>query len=95
MEKTEWATQIIIFLGMLINTVTQTISVPIEKRDKALQQLTKVLDSRKVIVLQLLQLTGLLNFISRAIVPGRAFTRRMYAKFSNSKLKQHHHIWVD
>ena len=48
MEKTEWATQIIIFFGMLINTVTQTISVPIERRDKALQQLTKVLDSKAI-----------------------------------------------
>ena len=41
-----------------------------------------------------------LNFINRAIVPGRAFTRRMYAKFSgikdgNMMLKQHHHVKLD
>ena len=28
-------------------------------------------------------------------MPGRAFTRRMYNKFDNPKLKQHHHIRVD
>ena len=41
------------------------------------------------------QITGLLNFISKAIVPGRAFTRRMYCKFSDPKLKQHYHLKID
>ena len=77
LDKTETATQIIIFLGMLLNTVDQTISIPEAKRSKAVQMLRKVIDSEKVTVLTLQQLTGLLNFISRAIVPGRAFTRRM------------------
>lgn len=39
------------------------------------------------------KLTGLLNFLGRAIVPGRAFTRRMYSKYKS--MKQHHHIRVD
>ena len=42
-------------------------------------------------------MTGFLNFLNRAIVPGRAFMRRMYAKFTglDKKLKPHHHIKVD
>ena len=41
---------------------------------------------------------GLLNFISRAVVPGRAFTRRLYA-YTSSKNKSkpllpHHHITI-
>ena len=41
MEKTEWATRFIIFLGMLLDTVNQTISIPVGKRDKALGLLEK------------------------------------------------------
>ena len=46
------------------------------------------------------KLTGLLNFLNRAIVPGRVFTRRMYAKIQTTnaqgrKLKSHHHVTVD
>ena len=46
-------------------------------------------------VKELQQLAGLLNFLCRAIFPGRAFTRRMYAQFSGPeflKLKHYHHI---
>ena len=46
-------------------------------------------------VLKLQQLTSLLNFISRAIVPGRTFTRRMYTKYACVGLKQHYHVNVD
>ena len=45
-------------------------------------------------------LTGILNFLNRAIVPGRVFTRRMYAKpkttsANGKKPKQHHHVNID
>ena len=40
-------------------------------------------------------MTGLLNFLNKAITPGRAFTRRMYAKASGLTLKPHHHIRLD
>ena len=49
-------------------------------------------------------LAGLLNFLNKAIYPGRAFTRCMYSKFaplvSNdcrgvTKLLPHHHISLD
>lgn len=62
-EKTCWATQIIIFLGMLINTLTQTISIPVEKRDRALGEIDIVLRSKKITVHELQKLTGLLNFL--------------------------------
>ena len=48
------------------------------------------------------QLCGYLNFLNRAIFPGRAFTRRMYSKFAHiineqedSRLKAHHHVHLD
>ena len=93
MEKTEWGTQIIVFLGMLLNTITQTISVLIDKKNKALRQLMEVIEAKKVQVIQLQRLTGLINFISRAIVSGRASMRRIYAKYAG--MKQHYHVRVD
>ena len=87
---------IIVFLGILINTTAQMISIPLEKKEKALELLKGVARSRKTTVLKL-QLTGLLNFMVKAIYPGRAFTRCMYSKFTglNKKLKQHYHVNVD
>ena len=84
MEKTCWSTQVIVFLGMLLDTINQMISIPIDKRNCAveLDLLTKKTSSRKATILQLQQLAGLLNFISGAVVPGRAFTRHIYCKFS-------------
>lgn len=93
-EKTTLPTQIVVFLGMLLNSVTQTVSIPVEKRNKALTQIDNLLRTKVTTVKYLQQLTGLLNFICRAVVPGRAFTRRLYAKF-HSGMKSHYHVRVD
>lgn len=92
-EKTFRAQQVIVFLGLLLNALTRTVSIPLEKRDKALEQIEFFLVKKKVTVLQIQQLAGILNFICRAVVPGRAFTRRLYNKTDN--LKQHYHVRVD
>lgn len=93
-EKTTQPTQIIIFLGMLLNSLTQTVSIPVEKRNKALTQIENLLRCKKTTVKYLQQITGLLNFICRAVVPGRAFTRRLYAKV-NTGMKPYYHIRMD
>ena len=91
--------QIIVFLGMLLNTKTQTVSIPVDKRDKALKILISLLDATKATVLKLQQLTGLLNFIGHSIVPGRAFTKRICRKFANKLVgkqqEQYHHVTLD
>lgn len=93
-DKTTLPTQIIVFLGMLLNSRTQTISVPVEKINKAITQLENLLRCKKTTVKYLQQVTGLLNFICKAVVPGRAFTRRLYAKI-NTLMKPFHHVRVD
>ena len=91
LEKTYWATHLLTFLGFLINTIEQTVSVPIDKIEKTKLLISKHLPKRKITVLALEELTGLLNFLCRAIVPGRAFTRRLYMEFS-SAMKPHYHV---
>lgn len=92
-EKTCFATQIIVFLGLLINSVTQTISIPDDKIERGKAKLDLILRSKKITVHQLQRLTGLLNFFCRAVVPGRAFTRRLYAKYSG--MHSYHHLRID
>ena len=98
-EKTEWAAECVTFLGMLLDGHNFTISVPVDKRTKAISLLDWVLDKNKITIKLVQRLTGILNFLNRAIVPGCAFTRSMYDKLrtkgkDGKLLKQHHHVSV-
>ena len=106
MEKTFWGSLHTTFLGILIDGSRQVLSIPAEKRTKALNLISKCLEKKKATVYEIQQLGGLLNFLCKAIHPGRTFTRRMYADFEgcivqkgNSLktktgriLKKYHHI---
>ena len=97
LEKMEWASAMIIFLGILINRKTLTLSIPLDKQEKALKLLNDLLGKKKATVKYLQVLMGYLNFLTKAKVPGRVFTRRMYAKFMqyNKILKPFHHVQLD
>ena len=93
MEKTYWANTVLTFLGMLIDTERQMVMVPVDKIAKALEQIDFFLSKRKVTVKQVQKLCGLLNFICKGVVPGRAFTRRLYS-YCGTNLKPHYHLRV-
>ena len=95
MEKTFWGTTKLSFLGLLIDTVAQLICIPIEKIEKAERLINTVLKKKNIQLKTLQQLTGFLNFLCKAVIPGRAFTRRLYCIEITAKekeLKKHHHI---
>ena len=73
------------------------LSLPVEKQEKALYMLRMFVANKKATVKQIQSLTGLLNFLTRVVVPGCAFTHRMYAAISEKmmNLKAHHHINLD
>ena len=95
MEKTIWGQTCLTFLGFLIDTVNQIIAVPMEKISRAINMITYVLNKPKksITLLQLQKIGGFLNFLGKAIIPGRAFTRRLYSHV-NSKLLPHHHLRI-
>ena len=97
LEKTFWATTKLVFLGLLIDTINQYVSVPVDKVTKAVNLIQSVLQKKsgKITLNQLQKICGFLNFIGRCIIPGRAFTRRLYAYTPSDKLKPHHHIRVN
>ena len=92
-EKTEWSTTKLTFLGLLIDTIRKIITIPEPKVAKALSMIEWVLSKRTIELRQLERLCGYLNFLGKCIVPGRAFTRRLYT-FGNGLTKRHHHLTV-
>ena len=96
LEKTFWGTQMLTFLGLLIDTLHQLICIPEDKLKRAIDLVDYVLNKKhkKMPRLQVQQLTGFLNFLCKCIVPGRTFIRRLYALSSNDKLLPHCHIRI-
>ena len=47
-NKTEWASTRIVFLGILLDGINHVLSVPVEKRDKAMKLLNNFVDKRKL-----------------------------------------------
>ena len=99
MEKTFWATTKLSFLGLLLDTISQIICIPLEKIEKAKTLITKILNkkNKKIKLHQLQQITGFLNFLGKAVIPGRAFTRRLYCIEEGAKekdMKKFHHVPV-
>ena len=74
-EKTEWANTIVMFLGILLDRKYQVLAIPEDKRLRALNSLELMLSKKKSTVRDLQALAGLLNFLNKAIIPRRAFTR--------------------
>ena len=95
LEKTTNSTTSITFLGLLIDLKRQMVFVPVDKLTKAIELIDFVLNkkSRKITLKQLQKLCGYLNFLSKAIVAGRAFTRRLYS-FGSALTKPNHHLKV-
>ena len=82
-------------LGLLIDTVHQVIRIPVDKVNRAIKLINWILDKRsnKITLRNLQELCGYLNFLCKAILPGRAFTRRIYAHGAHLT-KPNHHLYV-
>ena len=97
MEKTYWGCTILTFLGMLLDTEKQLIGIPMDKLIKAADWIHYFLNkkNKKATVLEFQKLCGILNFLCRCVVLGRAFLRRLYAATQGNKnLKAHHHVKI-
>ena len=88
LEKTEWASQQVVFLGVLLDVRNYKLVIAVDKRDRALLEIHTAIAKRKLTFKQIQQMTGLLNFLNRALVPSRAFTRCIYSKISGLKMQK-------
>ena len=96
------AAEIIEFLGVLLDGNRLMVCITEEKVNKALHEICMITRHKKTMVQKLQELTGTLNFLTHAIVPGGVFTRRIYSKFTSKmvgkkgqQLKPYHHIKID
>ena len=98
LKKTFWASTWLVFLGFMIDTENQTVSIPEEKISKARALILSILESpsKKTTVRKMQQVCGFLNFIGRCIMPSCAFTRHLYLYTTrgNAKMFPHYHIRV-
>ncbi len=81
-DKTEGPTKILKFLGLLLDALYKRIGIPAAKVNKAQKLIQKALKNRSLLVSECRSLAGFLNFLSRAVTPGRTFIRGLYSAFA-------------
>jgi hypothetical protein len=86
-EKLEGPTTIIIFLGILINTVDMTISLDADRLQRILATLSNWMNKSTASIEELESISGVLGFASKVIRAGRTFLRRLinYTTYLNAK----------
>ena len=113
-DKMVGPVQSINFLGLTLNFLKQVVQIPLEKLQKAITQIDYLLSTQyvnnknlkgKVQVKNIQKLTGLLNFICRAVPCGWPFLCRLYnlqakaysphTNASHPKPKPHHKVHLD
>ena len=92
LEKTVWGGMLITFLGLLLDTANQAIRIPVDKITRAIDMINYFLNkpSKRITLRELQSLCGFLNFLCKAIVPGRVFVRRLYSHGGHLKKPGHH-----
>ena len=76
-EKTEGPTPVITFLGLEIDAARQVIRIPDNKLVKLRAVVDSALSAKKLTLKNLQSIIGSLQFVSKAVPPGRAFLRRL------------------
>ena len=93
-DKIEGPSLILIYLGIIINSLDMTIEVPDEKLTEAMANLTKWKNQRTCTKRQLKSLIGKLGSICKVVRPGRMFSRRLI-DLSTTVERMHHHITLN
>lgn len=92
-EKTAGPCQVITYLGLEIDTIKRIIRVPDGKVLSLKEKIRSALARKKLSLKEIQSLVGSLNFVCRAVAPGRAFTRRLVG-LSRGLRKPHHKVRV-
>lgn len=92
-EKTEGPAQCLTFLGIEIDTITATSRLPQDKLVALRDRIRACMARKKLLLRELQQLVGHLNFACRVVAPGRAFLRRLSGAMSGVQCP-HHRIRV-
>ena len=89
-DKTLGPATVLSFLGIELDSIALEARLPSDKLDKARSEIRHLLSAKKATLKELQSLTGLLNFMTTVIIPGRAFLRRVI-DLTCGLTKPHHH----
>ena len=81
------------FLGLLIDTHHQRILIPSHKVAQALLMIRNLISRKRTTLRHMQKLCGFLNFLCKAIVPGRPFVRHFY-NATKGLTQPHHHLYL-
>jgi hypothetical protein len=90
-DKLEGPTTLLAFLGLLIDTMRMEIRVPAEKIAKARSLINTFKGRKRVTLRELQSAIGTLQFLCRAVRPGRVFLQRLIA-LTRAVFKPSHYI---
>lgn len=88
-SKTVQPTTLATLHGINVNTDDMTLSLPDDKKQKALDSLALLKSSRSITLRNLQSVVGFLNFVCKVVPMGRAFLRRLY--FITRGVRRRHH----
>ena len=89
-DKSEGPTQLIEFLGLMIETIDMVVRIPRAKMQDITLILINIIQKHKATAAELESLAGKLNFIAKVVLVGKSFTKRMYQCFQG--IPKHRHI---
>ena len=89
--KTQGPSQVLEFMGIVLDTIKMQARLPPDKIEKILASFGDFEKKKSCTLKQLQSLIGTLNFACKVVPPGRPFLQCMIALTRNAS-KQHHHI---
>ena len=89
-DKLVGPTTSLTFIGISINTVDFSVSIPSEKIQEVLDQMPRWCGRRTCTQVELQSLVGKLQFFSKVVRPGRIFTRRLIDLIYTVRRRTHH-----
>lgn len=82
-EKKKRRGQIVVFLGIELNSSLIEARLPADKLEKAKSWVARMLTHDVMVYDDLQSLTGFLSFAAKVVRPGRAFLRRLFDAITN------------
>lgn len=77
--------QIVVFLGIELDSLLIEARLPADKLEKAKSWVARMLTHDVIAYDNLQSLTGFLSFAAKVVLPGRAFLRRLFDALTNRR----------
>ncbi len=91
-DKVEGPLHVMVYLGIIIDSITMTSTLPDDKKVKTLNLIKSVLSHKSISIDVYYSLCGQLQHVCKVLPQGRPFLQRMYQAIAKSQ--QHTHVFL-